>query len=128
MASELIASSSLAVLESEDRVEGNNYSNYLQGAVGDDFLIGLAARIGLMAGVRMIRFLAARVMTCSMAALGQMSLFSQNLGKNMNFFRIQTDPSGSRTFRHQTMKVWIHFLTSNTFFSAIKLVKKRPFR
>ena len=41
LASELIASSSLAVLESEDRVEGNNYSNYLQGAVGDDFLIGL---------------------------------------------------------------------------------------
>ena len=41
LASDLIASSSLAVLESEDRVEGNNYSNYLQGAVGDDFLIGL---------------------------------------------------------------------------------------
>ena len=45
----------------------------------------------------MIRFLAAGE-TCSMAALGQMSLFSQNLGKNMNFFRIQTDPSGQGPF------------------------------
>ena len=43
------ASSSLAVLESEDRVEGNNYSNYLQGAVGDDFLIGLGGVDRLMA-------------------------------------------------------------------------------
>ena len=128
LASEVIASSSLAVLESEDVVEGNNYSNYLQGAVGDDFLIGLGGADRLDGGRADDVLFGGEGNDLLYGSLGtdvavfSKSLENYDLDQNSDGSIRVEDLSTSNNEGVDTL------LTSNTFFSAIKLVKKRPFR